>query len=296
MALTPRSPPPTRLPGGGTTDNVYGPMAQSGYGNPFFYHNFADDFDNQLGAAGLYTASGTGSVVHTAGDGGLALFSTTASASTFATIQLPAASMTLPLTGATPPGTANSSKKLFYLARLQLSDVTLSAFIAGWCNTTATTFASGVQNITDGLFFYKAPGGTALQVLNIGSAGNSPSGSGYTNTFTIPTSAYSLVAATNIDLSMSIDGNQNLFMFVGSQLVGYMPQSGFGATSTTGSGVSVLPPLGPALANYNFQSQGVQTPILYTTANLNLTLGVSNGTTAAIKTMTADFHCMQKER
>lgn len=291
---TPANQAPTRLSAGATTDPPYGPLANSGMSNPFFYHQFADDFDNALGVAGLYVVSGTGSVAHTAGDGGLALYSTTATASTFAVTQLPAASFLLPGTGATPPGTSTSSRKMFYLCRLQLSDVSLSAFIAGWCNTSATLFAAGVQNVTDGLFFYKAPSSTQIQVLNVGSAGNSPSGSGYTNTFNIPTTAYTLANGVNIDLAMYIDRNQNLFMYVGAQLVGWIPQSGTGAVNT--AGVPTLPVTGPVLANYNFNAQGVQTPILFTQANLNLTLGVSNGVTAAIKTMTADFQGAQKER
>ena len=299
MAILPRSQPPTRVPNGSTTDPPYGPLALSGMGNPFFYHQFSDDFDNLLGPSGAYTITASGgSVVHSAGDGGLALFTTGAVAGNFAEAQLPAASFTLPLTGTNPPATANSSKKLFYLTRLQLSDVTLSTFIAGLCSTTAAPFggAGGTQNVADGLFFYKAPGGTVLQLLNVASNANSPTGTGFTNTFTIPTAAYSLVNATNIDLGWAIDGNQNLFIFVGSQLIGWIPQSGTGAVSS--AGVPTLPSLGPVMANYNFQAQGGQaaTPIMYSLANLNVTLGVCNGVTAVAKTMTVDCHCCQKER
>ena len=117
MALQPRSQRPTSLPGGGTTDPPYGPLRDSGMSNPFFYHQFYDDFDNQLaaGATSLYTitSSGSGSVAHAAGDGGLGLFTTGAIANNFEQIQLPAASITLPLTGSNPPVTANSSKKVF---------------------------------------------------------------------------------------------------------------------------------------------------------------------------------------
>lgn len=300
MALLPANQPPVRTPSGGTTDPPYGPLADSGMSNPFFYHQFQDDFDNQLGVAGLYTTTGTGSAAHTAGDGGLALLSTTATASTFATIQLPAGSFQLPLTGNNPPTTAASAKKFFYLARLQLSDVTLSSFIAGVCATSTTTFTTGAQSVVDGLFFYKAPGGTVLQVLNVASAAQSPSGAGFTNTFTIPTAAYSLANGTNIDLAFYIDRFQNLKIFVGAQLVGWIPQSGSGAVSA--SGVPILPVMGPVLVNYNFLAQAtgmsgnVATPVMYTQQFLSPTLGVSNGTTAAIKTMTADFHCAQKER
>lgn len=303
MALGPASQPPVRLPNGATTDPVYGPLAQSGFGNPFFYHQFYDDFDNALGVAGLYTttSSGAGTVAHSAGDGGLALFTTGAVANNFESIQLPAASVTLPTTGSNPPGTSTSVKKLFYLVRLQVAATSTCSFIAGLCNTSTTPFTTGAQSVTDGLFFYKAAGGTVLQVLNIASNANSPSGTGFTNTFNIPTVAYTLANNTNIDLSFSVDRFQNLYIFVGAQLVGWIPQSGTGAV--TAAGTTILPPLGPAFVNYNFLAQGATvsgagaaTPIMFTTANLNLTLAVSNGATAAATTMTADFHLFQKER
>lgn len=297
MASTPANQPPIRNMAGATTDPPWGPLANSGYGNPFFYHSFSDDFDNLLGATGIYTATntGVGTIAHTPGDGGTALFTTAATANALDSIQLPAASFVLPGTGSAPPGTSTSSKKLFYLCRLQLSDVTLATFIAGLCNTTTTPFTTGVQSITDGLFFYKAPGAANnLVVLNIASAGNDPAGAGFTNTFTIPTTAYALANNTYVDLAYYIDRNQNLFMFVGSQLVGFIPQSGTGAVNA--AGVPTLPVLGPVLANYNFNAQGVQTPIRFSTANLNITMALSNGVTAAVKTMTVDFHCAQKER
>src|SRR6266849_5056064 len=110
MALTqfPASQPPQRLTSGFSTDPPYGPLADSGFGNPFFYHQFQDDFDNALGSAanGLYTASGGGTVAHVAGDGGLALLTTLAAANSFESIQLPAGSFTLPGTGATPPASS----------------------------------------------------------------------------------------------------------------------------------------------------------------------------------------------
>jgi hypothetical protein len=137
--------------------------------------------------------------------------------------------------------------------------------------------------------------------LNIASAGQSPSGSGFTNTFTIPTAAYSSIFAnaTFIDLAYEIDRQQNLKVWIGAQLFGWIPQSGTG--SVNAAGVPLLPVNGPAFANYQVV-QGANafstfaTPVLYTQANLNITLGVSNGATAAARSLTADFHCALKER
>src|SRR5271170_6493530 len=175
MAIQAASPPPNRTPAGQTSDSPFGPLSDSGAGNPFFYHQFEDDFDNALatGATGLYTLSGTGSAAHTAGDGGLGLLSTTGSAATFASIQLPAADFTLPTTGATPPGTSTSVKKLFWLARLALSDITLSTFVAGLCVIDATPFTA----IADGIWFSKAASSTQINLNIVASAGQSPSGS-----------------------------------------------------------------------------------------------------------------------
>lgn len=257
MAL-PRSPTPTRGPEGFTTDWPWGPMADSGFGNPAYYHQYFDDFDNALGVAGLYTLAGTGTVAHTAGDGGLALFSTTGVSSAFESMQLPAADFTL-------PQGAVAGKKMFYLTRLQLSDVTNSAFIAGVCDITATPFTS----ITDGVWFSKASGGT---VLNINSAIG-----GVTTTTAIPTSAYTLVNAANIDLAWYIDWYGNLNAFVNSNMVGYVPESGTGSST---------PSRGRCL-----QVSGLS----LSTANLSPTLSLQTGA-AAIKTMTVDFQLTQKER
>lgn len=302
MALQPRSQPPKVLPSGVSFDPPYGPLADCGVPNPFFYHAFQDDFDffPQIATlTGGYTvsAAGAGTVALAAGDGGRLLFTTAGAANNFESIQTAVGDFTLPLTGNNPPVTANSSKKIFYLARLQLSDVTLGTFIAGLCVITATPFTTGVRSVVDGLFFYKAPGAAnTLQLINIASNGGSPSGTGFTNTFNIPTAAYTLTNNVDIDLSFSIDGNQNLYAYVGAQLVGWIPQSGFG--SVNAAGVSILPAVGPALANYNYQSQGAsaQSPIMYTTVNLSPTLAVSNGITAAVKTMNVDFHGAWKER
>lgn len=258
MAL-PRSPTPSRLPGGSTTDQVYGPLGDSGFGNPFFYHQFADDFDNALAATGLYTITAAGgSVAHTAGDGGLALFTTGSVANNFAELQLPAASFTL-------PQGAGAGKKLFWLARMQLSDVTNSVIIAGLCNTTTTPFVS----VADGVYFYKPSGGTALSIISrIGSVATAT---------TIPASAYTLTNATNFDLAFYVDGYGNLNAFVSANMVGYVPQSGTGAgTPARGRCLQV-------------------TGLNLTTANLTPTLGIQTSGAAAI-TMSVDFHCTQKER
>ena len=263
----PASPVPVRTPAGATSDPPYGPLADSGFGNPFFYHQFQDDFDFTLGATGLYTVSkgSTGTANHTAGDGGLLTLATAATNADYVSIQLPAASFQLPQA---------TQKKLFFLVRLNLSDITNSAFIAGLMDTTATIFTGGSQ--TDGIWFTKASGGTVLNIVTA-------SGSVLTTT-AVPTSAYSFANNVNIDLGFYMDRNNALNVFAGSQLVGYLPQSGTGAVNT--AGVTVLPPLGRCLQIPSFT---------VTAANLNPTLGIQAGA-AAVKNLVADFWCVQKER
>ena len=288
------SPPPTRLTAGSTTDGPFGLFANSGFSSPFFYQQFQDDFYNALGATGLYasTVVNTGvAAVHVAGDGGIASFATSATGSSATLIQLPAASVNLPGQSTVTPYPATSVKKLFYLARINLSDITTMNFIAGLCNTGAT-FAAGVPSVTDGIYFSKTTGSAQSLVLTaVASAGQSPTGAGVTYTVVIPTNAYSMVNATYIDLGFYMDRQQNLMAFVGNPLmVGYAPQSGAGVAQAI-AGNPLSPPRGAAAA---FQ-QATQ-PYYWSLANLNLTLGCSNGVTASVRTMLADFHCYQKER
>lgn len=266
MSVVP-SPPPVRCTSGSTSDYPFGPLADCGIGNPVFYHQFYDDFDNSLGATGLWTVSagGAGTVASTSGDGGLALFTTAGANGNFESIQTPAAGFTL------PQGVL-AGKKEFFLTRLQLSDVTNSAFIAGLISINATPFTA----VADGVWFSKASGGT---VLNI----NSAIGSVVTTT-AIPVSAFTLANAVNIDLGWYIDRNGNLNAFVGAQLVGYITQSGTGAVNS--AGVSLVPTLGRCVSVAG---------LTFSTANLAPTLAVQTGA-VAVKTMTVDFVVAAKER
>lgn len=302
MALSPYSPPPELHPSGVGTDPPWGPLAQCGNGNPSFYHQFFDDFDQLLGVAGPYTttSSGAGTVAHTAGDGGLALFTTGAVAGNFESIQLPAASFLLPGTGNNPPITSSSVKKVFYLTRLSLANATTSGLIAGLCATSATPFTAGVTSVLDGLYFYKAPGSTLLQFINVMSAANSPNGSQTTYNLVFAT-PFNFANATSVDLAFYIDKYQNVRVWAATQLFGYIPQSGSGAVGV--GGVSSIPVIGPIGANYNFQAQNTSvigatlvSPWMFTQIPLNVTLAVTNGATAAGTTGTFDFHGALKER
>jgi hypothetical protein len=251
------SQPPQRCTSGSTSDAAWQPLADDGQGNPFFYHGFQDDFDNALGATtnGLYVYNGTGTVAHTAGDGGLALFTTTGTAGSFAEIYLPAASFTLTL-----------GKKLFYLTRIQLAAATTAAFAAGLMNQNTTPLSGGT---TDGIYFSKAAGSTQI-VLNCNVGGTNVA---------LNVANANFANATNLDLAFYLNRQGDVLAFVAGQLVGYIPSAGTGANTP--------PQTGP-------NSRMIAPPL--TAVNLNLTMAVGNGATAAITTGTADFHLCHKER
>lgn len=261
------SPPPTRTPSGATTDWPFGPLAASGYGNPFFYHGYSDDFDNSLSATGLWTVSagGAGTVANAAGDGGLGLLTTAGASGNYESIQLPSAGFTL-------PQGALFGKKAFFLTRIQLSDVVGSTAIVGLCNVTTTPFAA----VADGVYFIKNTGAATLSLVSaIG---------GVLTTTVIPAAAYSLANATFIDLAWHITHKGELMAYVGAQLVGYTDQSGSGAVNS--AGVSLSPVLGACVR---------VTGLTFSTANLAPTIAVQTNAVAA-KTLTVDFVTAQKER
>lgn len=252
----PGSPVPVRYPSGMSTDFPYGPLANYGFRNPFFYNEVEDDFTDSLAVATRWVKSGTGTVVNTPGDGGRALFTTTAVITEFESIQLSAASFQL-----------IAGSKTFFLTRLQLSNVVNAEFEVGLIQTSATPFT-----VTDGVYFQKLTG--AANNLTIKYATGS-----VITTVVIPTTAYTLTNAVDLDLGFFIDRNGVINAFVGSRLVGYLPQSGTGGLTPPARGVVAT--ISPAL------------PL--TAVLLNPTLAIRAGT-AAIVTMNADFVMAAKER
>lgn len=265
---------PQRLPAGSTTDPPYFPLADCGAGNPLFYHQFEDDFDNTLGATGLYTTNGTSGAtyVHTAGDGGLATLTTAAASGDYAQIQLPEPDFALPYASGSP-----TAKKLFFLTRLELSDATNSALYVGLINQTSNI----TTGITDGVYFYKASGSTTNLVLVNAVASTLTS-------YTLPTSGYTFANATFIDLAFYIDWTGNINVFTGYPLIGYNPQSGSGTGGPyTSSGVYGSPQIGRVYQ--------VTAPVTLSTATLSPSLCVSAGAAAA-KSVTIDCWVTSKER
>lgn len=234
---------PTRWTAGFTQDAKFQPLGLIGQPDPFFYATFSDDFTHYN--AGDYTVTAaSGSVAQTAGSGGLLLFTTGATATNFAEIQVKAASF--PFT---------TGKKLAYLTRIQASEATNSAIIAGLIETVVTPFSA----VTDGIYFYKASAGTSI-VVNVVSGSTTIGTTTLTNV---------LAANTNIDLGFVVDANGDILIYAGSNLIGQGNQD----SQTTGP-----------TARIAASSLSAAMP----TANLNPTLAIQTSAAAAI-TMTADF-------
>lgn len=244
---------PSRFLSGITPAAFYQPLGNIGIPDPFFYCYFDDDFQPYNAANYTVTASG-GSIAATAasGSGGRILLTTGAVAGNFAELQLPAAGFQIV-----------AGKKLAYLCRLQVANVTTSAFIAGLCNTTATPFTA----VSDGIFFNKAAASTNIVVtVNSGST-----------TIGSTTIAGALTNNTDVDLGFYLDRLGNLKVFVGSSLEG-------AKRPNTAN-------LGPSYGILASSLMAAQTAVL-----LNPTLAISNGATAAAMTGVSDFFFAAQER
>lgn len=287
-STAPANQPPTRFPSGVTSDPPYGPLANSGGGNPFFYQQFEDDFTSIT--AGKFATDPTS----VAGDGGLV----TLAAGT--PLQAAVASFVLPNTGNNPPKTSTSSKKMFFLARLQLTTVAGSGFLAGF-GVAGTTF-TGVATGLSGMFIFKPAASNVVSLVNAATAANSPSGVAYSVSIPLDPQlvSESLVNATSFDVAFEIDRNQNVFAYIGPQLVGWWPQSGratqIGGVGTFVAGTPDLPVRGHAASNYNWLAQAtgmagnVATPMMFTQTPLAPLIAVSGSAGQA------DFILGQKER
>jgi len=241
---------PTRFTHGITQDASFQPLGQLGVPDPFYYAVYEDDFVHYNNGDYTVTATG-GSVAGADGDMGRLLFTTGATATNQAEIQLKQA-----------PFVLTYGKKVAYLVRFQVADITNTEIIAGLIQTTTTP-----GTVTDGIYFSKAAASTDIVV-------NVVSGSSVIGTTTL--TGY-LTAATDIDLGFFTDRLGNINIFAGYHLIGNKPNQN----------VAVLGPVKKIL----YSSLTAAFP----TANLNPTLAVIAGTAAA-QTLNADFMFAAKER
>jgi hypothetical protein len=255
---------PTRLPNGVTQQQSYQPMGQIGVPDPFFYAYYEDDFVPYNSA--IYTATldgGTAAQTVANGGGGRVKLTTAGAASDFVGLQLLAA-----------PFLYTAGLKMFYGARLQVSTIANTSFIAGLCQTTATP-----ATITDGIYFKFTAGGTYIQLIAV-------TGSTVIGTLNLPTTTVP-VNATDFDVGFYVDRRGNILAFAGQGLWGNKTQQ---------YAYSTIQPIGRLWGAS--QSVAVGTPILtgaITTAYLNPTLAVFT-TNTTVGVLIADFQAAGTER
>jgi hypothetical protein len=142
--------------------------------------------------------------------------------------------------------------------------------------------ALGVFNIgvatgagTDGIVIQGTAAGNSVTVQNYVTAANSPSGAAATRALG-PIPIPPIAAGQFYDLGLEIDRTQNLFLYAGVQLVGWLPQSGTGGPFLPdGTPTTVIPTRGKVFANYNYiaQQTGLNVflnPILFTLAPVGI--------------------------
>lgn len=191
---------PTRFTSGFTQAASFQPLGGIGVCDPFFYAMQYDDFLPYQAAKYTVTAAG-GSVASTVanGNGGRILFTTGATATNFAAIQMD-----------NPGFVLTQGKKAAFLCRVRLADITNTAFVAGLIQSTVTPFT-----ITDGIAFTKAAASTDLVVKVY-------SGSTLIGSTTI---SGALTAATDIDLGFYVTSRGDIKIFYGNNLVGKKNQN-----------------------------------------------------------------------
>lgn len=156
-----------------------------------------------------------------------------------------------------------AGKRLAYLARIRVASATTSSLIAGLIGTSATPFTS----VADGIYFFKAAASNILQLIVM-------SGSAQIGTIA---NVGTLADNTDIDIGFYFNRLGDIKVFTGANLEGVKRQN------------TAL--LGP---DYALPASSLSAAM--TAVQLNPTLAVSNGTTAAAMTMVADFQLAAQER
>ena len=254
---------PVRYPGGISNAAPWQFFSGMGVPNPFFYHQFADDFDTVPSTTVGWTPTGTVAAGTT--DGGTVVLTTAASAAAFSEIQRTNVSFQ-PVAG----------KKLYFVARVSLSDITNASLIAGLMPSTATPFTSPAN----GVWITKPSGGTSFNLVVVNNS--------VTTTTVIPAAAITIANNVAFDVGIYITNGQSntlqgttITASVGPTLVSYVPQSGTGAANSTNRAPNV-----------------VSTAPLITTLQATVlapTLAVQTGNSSAL-TATFDFVGAFRER
>lgn len=254
---------PVRYTSGFTQDAIYQPFGQVGFPNPFFYHVVSDDFDELDAAKYTTSALSSGTATSPSFDGGAVLLTTAATGADTVAIQKKTAGFAV-----IPQTSSVAGKKIVFVARLRLSDVTACGFNIGLLNTTATAFAP-----TDGFFFQKVAGSAVVNLVS--------RVAGTSTTLAVPATSFTLANGVDMDFAIYYDGKGagvgTLYGTIGPNQIGYAPQSGTGSTT---------PVRAPSVG---FQPATVPAVLLNPTIALQTSTAVAN-------TLTADLMAAGRER
>lgn len=256
---------PSRFPNGISNAAPWQMFAGMGVENPFFYHQFYDDFDVPLLSSGWTVTASTGTAANASGDGGVTVLTTTGAIGNFASIQRPTATF-MPVAG----------KKLYFVARLLMSDIVGGSVIAGlYPAGSVTPFVSPANGI-----WISKTAGTSQIVLNVANAGVVTS----TN---FPLTALTLANAVSFDVGFEVTSGASFGTgptirgSLSPNLVGYVPQSGNGSANSTNRAPTIV-------------STAPIITTLQATALAPL-LGILSGT-GAVEVLTSDFIGAFRER
>lgn len=191
----------TRFPNGVTNvaDNaLFADMVQP---DPTKFHTFFDDFDTYAAGDWVVTETQAGATqALTAGDGGLLLLTNTAADDDLVALQKTPAAFTF-----------TAGKKTFFSCRFKVSDATQSDVVIGLQVVDTTPL-----DVTDGVYFLKADGSTAISVI---CRKNATTGS------TSASSIATLANDTFIELGFAYDGEGKVYYEVNGNVVGSLDAS-----------------------------------------------------------------------
>ena len=191
----------TRFPNGVTNVNdvnVFADMAQL---DPTKFHTFFDDFDTYTAGDWTVTETDAGATqALTAGDGGLLLVTNSAADDDLVALQKTPAAFTF-----------TAGKKAFFRCRFKVSDATQSDVVIGLQVVDTTPL-----DVTDGVYFLKADGSTAVSVV---CRKNATTGS------TSASSIATLANDTFITLGFAYDGEGKVAYEVNGAVVGSLDAS-----------------------------------------------------------------------
>ena len=199
----------TRFPNGVTNvaDNaLFADMVQP---DPTKFHTYFNDFDTYTAGDWTVTETDAGATqALTAGDGGLLLLTNTAADNDLVALQKNPAAFTF-----------TAGKKTFFSCRFKVSDATQSDVVIGLQVVDATPL-----DVTDGVYFLKADGSTAISVI---CRKNASTGS------TSASSIATLANDTFIELGFAYDGEGKVYYEVNGNVVGSLDASSSYLPDTT---------------------------------------------------------------